>query len=65
MGGPLGAGEALTLFGFLALLPRMQSPDCSLHGHISGLHLEGGTQRNLTPHYKMGVPQAQRSSAVT
>lgn len=60
-----GAGEALTLVWFLELLPKMQSPGCSLHGHFSGLHLEGGTQRDLIACYKMGVPQAQWSSAVT
>lgn len=65
MGVPLGTGEALTLVGFLALLLRMQNPGCSLCGHFSGLHLEGGTQRDLTAHCKMGVPQTQGSSAMT
>lgn len=65
MGVPLGTGEALTLVGFLALLLRMQNPGCSLCGHFSGLHLEGGTQRDLTAQCKMGVPHAQGSSAMT
>ena len=58
-------GEALTLAGSLALLPRRQSPGCSLRGHFSGLHPEGGAQRDLAARCEMWAPQAQGSSAVT